>query len=213
MQTLLHGYRFSVYTRIARVALHEKGAGYETVEIDPFADDVPASYRDLHPFGRVPVLTHGDFTVYETGPIIRYVDAAFEGPGLTPGDARAAARMSQAMAVIDNYGYWPMVRQVFSHRVFRAHLEEPVSEKEVAAGMEASHGVLSALEHIAAEGLILTGETVTLADCHLAPMFDYFCRAPEGAEAMEGYPALTRWWGRIRDWPGLVETDPGLPEF
>ena len=32
----------------------------------------------LHPFNRVPILRHGDFTVYETSAIASYIDEAFE---------------------------------------------------------------------------------------------------------------------------------------
>jgi hypothetical protein len=57
----LHGYKYSVYSWIARLALEEKGVRYDWVEINPFADTVPARYLDLHPFKRVPALLHGEF--------------------------------------------------------------------------------------------------------------------------------------------------------
>jgi glutathione S-transferase len=207
----LHGYRFSVYTRVARIVLHEKQVGFDTVEIDPFAPDVPVSYLRLQPFGRVPVLVHGEFEIHETAAICRYVDLAFDGPSLVPAGAAAAARMAQAIAIIDNYGYWPMVRQVFSHRVFRPLEGDVPDEAEIAAGLEASRKVLSALDAIAAEGLILDGKSMTLADCHLAPMFYYFQRAPEGAAAMADYPALALWWKHVSETRSFIETVPSLP--
>lgn len=109
----VYGYQHSVYTRILRMVLEEKGVEYALIEVDPFGDHVPASYRRLHPFKRVPALVHDGFALYETAAITRYVDAGFDGPALTPGPARDAARMTQAIAIMDNYGYWPMVRQVF----------------------------------------------------------------------------------------------------
>lgn len=45
MAVELHGYQYSVYSWIARLALHEKGVVYSWVEIDPFAEDVPACPR------------------------------------------------------------------------------------------------------------------------------------------------------------------------
>ena len=42
MPLVLHGYRYSVYLRIVRLALAEKGVGYDRVEVNPFAPDVPA---------------------------------------------------------------------------------------------------------------------------------------------------------------------------
>ena len=131
MPLVLHGYRYSVYLRIVRLALAEKGVAYERVEVNPFAPDVPAAYLALHPFGRVPTLVHDDFVLYETGAITRYLDRGFAGPTLQPRSPRALARMDQIIGVVDSYGYWPLVRQVFSHRVFRPAIGQPADEAEV----------------------------------------------------------------------------------
>ena len=112
MPLVLHGYRYSVYLRIARLALAEKGVAYDRVEVNPFAPDVPAAYLALHPFGRVPALVHDGFALYETGAITRYIDRAFSGPALQPTGPQALARMDQIIAIVDAYAYWPMVRQV-----------------------------------------------------------------------------------------------------
>ena len=45
-------------------------------------------HRRRHPFGRVPVLQHGNFWLYETAAIGGYVSDAFDGPRLEPADAR-----------------------------------------------------------------------------------------------------------------------------
>ena len=44
MSLVLHGYHYSVYNRIARLALAEKGVAYDRVEVNPFG---------RHP-GRIP---------------------------------------------------------------------------------------------------------------------------------------------------------------
>ena len=63
MTVVLHGYQYSVYVRIARLALAEKRIAYERVEVNPFAPEVPSSYLAMHPFRRVPVLVHDDFVL------------------------------------------------------------------------------------------------------------------------------------------------------
>lgn len=203
----LHGYRYSVYNRIARLALLLKGVAHETIEVDPFAE-LPEGSLKLHPFGRVPVLTHGAFTLFETGAITRYVDRAFEGAPLQPEGAAALARMDQAIGAIDAYGYWPMVRQVASHGFFRPLLGEPSSLEQVEAGLDASRKVLAFLDGVAAEGLVLNGRDLTLADCHLAPMMDYFVRAGAGKAALAPHRALQGWWNRVSGLDVLEATDP-----
>jgi glutathione S-transferase len=203
----LHGYRYSVYSRIARLVLLSKQVGHETVEVDPFGE-LSEDYLRLHPFGRVPVLTHGAFTLFETGAITRYVDRAFEGPPLQPRSPDALARMDQVIAVVDAYGYRPMVRQVCSHGFFRPHFGEESSREEVDSGLEASAKVLAFLDAVAREGLVLTGRDVGLADFHLAAMIDCFVRAEEGKAALSARPALQRWWERVSDLEVLKATDP-----
>lgn len=203
----LHGYRYSVYNRIARLVLLSKGVEHRRVEVDPFAG-LSADYLALNPFGRVPVLTHGAFALFETSAITRYVDRAFEGPSLQPEAVPALARMDQVIAVIDSYAYRPMVRQVASHAFFRPHFGEPSSREEIVSGLEASRKILAFLDRVAAEGEVLTGREITLADCHLAPMMDYFLRTEEGKEALAGHRALERWWERSAALDVLAATDP-----
>ncbi len=47
----LHGYRYSVYSRTARLALLSKEVEHETIEGEPFAE-LSEAYLRLHPFGR-----------------------------------------------------------------------------------------------------------------------------------------------------------------
>ena len=210
MSLTLHGYRYSVYVRIARLVLAEKGVAYDRIEIDPFAPAIPTYYLALHPFGRVPTLVHDDFVLYETGAIARYLDRAFGGPTLQPQQARPLARMDQVIGIVDSYAYWPLVRQVFSHRAFRPALGRPVDEAEVARGLAAAAKVLGALEALAAEPFIV-GPAISLADFHLGAMIAYFTLAPEGSALLDTHPRLAAWWRHVSRRPSFAATDPGLP--
>jgi glutathione S-transferase len=160
----------------------------------------------------VPTLVHDGFVLYETGAITRYVDRAFPGPALQPGAPRALARMDQLIGVIDAYGYWPMVRQVFSQRVFRAAAGRPVDEAEVAQGLAGSAKVLAALEALIAGDAFLVGPDLSLADLHVGAMVAYFTLAPEGAALLVDYPRLADWWARVGRRASFMLTDPGLPK-
>lgn len=211
MTLVLHGYHYSVYNRIARLALEEKGVAYERVEVNPFDPDKPASCLSLHPFGRVPTLVQGDFVLYETGAITRYVDRAFPGPALQPADPKAAARMDQVIGVVDSYAYWPLVRQVFAHDVFRPRMGHDGDRDEVTTGLAAAPKVLDALEALAADDAWLLGPSLSLADLHLGAMTAYFTLSPRGAEQLSMRRRLASWWKRASSRPSMVATDPGLP--
>src|SRR6185312_6258145 len=70
----------STYTRVACMALEEKGVGYELTEALLGGPEV----RAIHPFGRMPVMRHGDVALFESKAIATYVDRAFDGPALIP---------------------------------------------------------------------------------------------------------------------------------
>lgn len=208
---LLHGYRYSVYVRIARLVLAEKGVAHERVEVNPFAADVPGEYLALHPFGRVPALVHDDFVLYETGAITRYVDRAFPGPALQPADPKRLARMDQIVGVVDSYAYWPLVRQVFVQDVMRPHMGTAGDPQELQKGLDASARALDALETLAAAEPWLTGPDLSLADLHLGAMIAYFAQSPRGAALLAERPRLSVWWQRLKERPSVAATDPGLP--
>jgi glutathione S-transferase len=211
MPLVLHGYRYSVYLRIARLALAEKGLAYERVEVNPFAPDRPAEYLTLHPFGRVPTLVDDDFVLYETGAIARYIDRAFLGPKLQPAEPRALARMDQIVSVVDAYAYWPLVRQVFVHDVSRPLSGSDSDPAEVEKGLAASAKVLDALEALAGNDTYLVGPDVSLADFHFGAMIAYFALSTRGAASLAGRPRLSAWWQRLQARPSVAATDPGLP--
>ena len=206
----LYGYRYSVYTRIARMVLVLRDLGYDAVEVNPF--DLPSDPKLalVAPFQRVPVLDHDGFVLFETSAITRYLATRFPGPELVPEDAKAAARLEQVIAIVDAYGYRPMVRQVFSHAVFRPLIGEPVEPDQIIKGLEATAPVLRVLDGIAAEGLVLVPNRPTLADLHLAPMIGYFIMADAGRAALDACPALAAWWQVMSRHPAYGATDPGL---
>lgn len=211
MPVELHGYKFSVYAWIARLALQEKGVCYQWIEVDPFQHPLPPNYLDKHPFGRVPTLVYDDLVIYETGAITRYIDEAFDGPSLQASTPQDRARINQIMSVVDSYGYWPLVRQVFSHGVFRPRNSRAHDPAEVTRGLAEAPKILGALERLAGGGSFLVGDRLTLADIHLAPMLSYFAEHPQGGELLRDYPRLSDWSVAIGRRNAFVQTRPRLP--
>lgn len=208
----LHGYQYSVYAWIARFALHEKGIDYRWVEVNPFAADVPADYLALHPFCRVPTLVDGDFTLYETTAITRYVDEAFDGPALQPSAPRDRARSHQILSIVDSYVYWPLVRQVFSHGVMAARIGRPSDASEYQKGLASAPRILRALDRLVGSNGFLVSDAVILADIHLAPMMSYFTSADDGLDLLRQCDRLCDWWSKISARRMFLDTKPTLPE-
>jgi glutathione S-transferase len=191
----LFGLERSVYTRIARLVLEEKGVTYSLQEVDIFGPHgVPQDHLLRHPFGRIPVLQHGELSLYETSAITRYVDEAFFGPKLQPSEALDRARMNQVISLLDSYAYRPMVWGVFVQRVRIPMNGGTANETEIANSLQAAATCLMALNGMLKSSPFLAGEQLSLADLHAFPMLRYYCLAPEGKASLKSHMALLRWY-------------------
>ena len=208
-KVLVFGAAYSVYVRAVRLALEEKGVPYERVDIDVFAPGgPPADFLARQPFGRIPAFEHDGFRLYESGAIERYIDEAFDGPPLQTGDPKARARMNQAIGIVDSYVYRTLVWDIYVERVVRARESRSGDETRIAAALPRAETCLLALENVMQQGPWLAGVEFTLADCHAAPMLDYFRRTPEGAAMLGAHPSLSRWWDRIAVRASIAATMP-----
>ncbi|MEI9427376.1 glutathione S-transferase family protein [Mesorhizobium sp. Cs1299R1N3] len=191
---ILYGADYSVYVRITRMALAEKGIDCELVPVDIFADGgAPAWYGEYHPFGRIPAFEHDGFRLFETSAIARYVDEAFDGPALQPADARGRARMGQIIGMLDAYAYRPMVWDVAVERLEK----EAPDEAMIADGLRQAETVLGVLTSLKAQGPWLLGDQLTLADLHAAPMIGYFVKVAEGRDLLARFANIRDWYARV----------------
>lgn len=77
----------------SRLTLLEKGVSFKLIEID--LQNKPANFRDISPYGKVPVLKQGDQRVWESAVINEYLEEVFPNPPLLPKEPirRAQARI------------------------------------------------------------------------------------------------------------------------
>jgi len=208
-EPVVFGAAYSVYVRIVRLTLAEKHVPYSLHELDVFAPGgPPAELLARQPFGRIPAFEHDGFTLYETAVIARYIDDAFDGPPLQPDSTRARARVGQLVAILDAYGYQPLVWDIYMERVDAPRSGRAADETRIATGVTRAARCLDELVRLAGNAPFLGGETVTLADLHAAPMLAYVLAAPEGAALVQERPTLAAWWQRIATRPSMAATRP-----
>jgi glutathione S-transferase len=99
---VVHGIPGSPFVRAVLLTLDEKGAPYRLARMAMGEHKAPA-HLARHPWGRIPVLDHGDFRLYETQAILRYLDAVLPEPQMRPAEPRDAARVDQLMNIVDWY--------------------------------------------------------------------------------------------------------------
>ena len=195
----LLGLSISVYTRIARIALEEKGIDYELEEVDIFADaGPPANYLALNPFATIPCMLHGDFVLYETSAITRYIDEITPTVSLQPSMPIERARMNQIIGMLDSYCYRPMVWDVYVQRIVVPAGGGEADEACIAAALPGIRSALKQLDQWRGEGGFLVGPALSLADLHLFPMLSYFIETPEGSAMLDTFPQLRQWMRQMQ---------------
>ena len=112
----IHGVPFSAHTRKVIIAALEKGIPYEIVPVIPLTP--PPGWSELSTLGLIPAIQDGDFTLADSSVICQYLDRAYSGASLYPGDARQFARVLWIEEFVDG-GLAPHVlRGLLMQRVF-----------------------------------------------------------------------------------------------
>ncbi len=188
-EVILHGFAPSSYVRTCLMALDEKGVAYTH---DPVMPQTPEQLA-RHPWGKIPALSHGGVTLFESLAITRYVDEAFEGPALQPADPADRAQMDQWISAYIDYMYAPIVRSIIIQRVVA---ETPDSDV-IAAAMPDAEKSIGILDDRLAATPYLAGSAISLADLFVLPAINYLAMVPEGGPLLEPAVNVTEWAARI----------------
>lgn len=203
---IIYGPPQSSYVRSARMTLEEKGVAYDLVSVRPNGDEILA----LHPWGKVPVLRHGDVTIYETSAIMRYADQVFDGPSLIPDGAEARAKMETWISCVNCYFYDAAVRNYILQYLFpRGEDGQPDRATIDAAVPEIKRG-FGALDGLIGDGDFVAG-SFSLADILAAPIMSYLTQFPEAKELMGQYESFQRAGAQIEVMDSFKKTAPPAP--
>jgi glutathione S-transferase len=205
---IIYGIPQSSYVRSARMACVEKDASYALEPLAPFSD----ALIKLQPFGRVPAVRHGDFTVYETSAILHYIDDVFPGRRLTPEDPRRRARMEQWISAINCYVYDAMIRRLVLPYVFPSGADGKPDRAVIDKAASEVQRQITLIDDALAEGPFLCGAEVSLADLLLAPIMAYVGQTPEGGAMLKAARNIPRAGAAMQARQSYKETVPPPPE-
>lgn len=206
----VYGFQRSTYVNVVRLILTEKGVDYKFHDTED--EMYTPAHLARHPFGRVPVLQHGDFVLYETSAIAAYVDEAFAGPRLTPQDLRARARMNQWIGNLNAYFYPWMIYHIGHERLVFPELGIAGSDAIVARALPHAKRALEVMEQELAGGQrFIVGDEISMADFFLLPTLFAFGLTPEGRQLRRDFPAVQAWDERMSAWPSVVRFRATLP--
>jgi len=152
------------FAQRVRLALAEKGIDYELVDVD--LEQAPDWFRDISPYGKVPLLVRGADKVWESGVINEYLEDIRATPALLPIEPGARA---QARIWVDytNTQFLPLFYQLLLEQT-------PARRAELAGQLDTS------LRHMEQEGLgrsggpYWLGKALSLADLAIYPFLERF---------------------------------------
>ena len=183
----LYSYEACPYAQRTQMTLLEKGLDFDLVEVDLY--DRPSWWAELSPYGKVPLLKHGEGIVYESAIINQYLEEAFPEKPLLPHQPLQRAQARIWMDYCDSR-FMPACHQLIADR----HNEEKQQAnraklREVMAFMENGMRELS-------EGPFWMGEQLTLVDLQFAPFFERFAcyESLWGAEWPTHCVGLKKWF-------------------
>jgi glutathione S-transferase len=203
---VVYGVPGSPYLRSALLGLHEKEAAYRLAALSMGAAH-SEEHLQRHPFGRVPVLEHGDFRLYETQAILRYFDAVLPGPKLHPQEPRAVARMNQIVGIVDWYVFPYVSVGITAERLMSQRFwNRPADEANIARALPRAWICVRELERLLGSREFLTGDTLSIADLMLAPQLLFFRGTPEAERLMQG-TLLDAWLKRMQARPSMQATE------
>ncbi|HEY0102509.1 MAG TPA: glutathione S-transferase family protein [Brevundimonas sp.] len=161
---------------------------YRWVETDVMSGATRSTeFLAMNPAGQVPTLVLEDGrALAQSNAIIGWLG---EGTDFIPADAYLRAKMYEWM-FWEQYSHEPYVAVA---RFQRAYLGKRAEEIEPRL-MKRGHAALARMEAALAGADWLVGDAPSLADLALVA---YTRVAPEGGFALEPYPAIRRWIGRV----------------
>ena len=191
----------STYSRRVRIALLEKNLPCRLVTVDMAARKHRGpEYLALNPYGRVPTLVDGDFTLYESTAILNYLEAKYPQPALVPSDLRGRALVDLNMKLCDVQFTRQCGTIIFPKRFLpKERWDEKLFEQ--ARGEIDKH--LAILNRQLGDREFLVGDSYSLADVCYTPFVAFF-------ELMAVTPpaAVAQWSARLLARKSAVETAP-----
>ena len=196
----------SNYVWVVRMVCEEKGVPYEHKPDRPHSPAIDA----IHPFGKVPVMRHGDVTLCESKAIATYIDRVFDGPKVIPEEPKAAAQVEQWVSLGNTEFDKLMIRQYVVGYAFPKEPGKP-DMAAIGAAAEKMKPQVQILDRAVAGTGHLVGDSLTLADINILPMLFYANRFDEGKALLGAANNLAAYMERHFKRPSFQKSKPPPP--
>ena len=190
-------------TRHVIVTMEELGLKYEidSVNLNVGESKTAEHMERFHPFGLVPVLLDGDFQLYESRAIMRYLVTKHSSDTLYPTDAKKLGLVEQWLSVNQSQT-GAVVEAIMEFRVNPLYRGTTPNESKLPEWSDKIHFLLNILDRqLASTGAYLAGDCFTLADIPFMSYFGYLIQLKPFIGVFDGYSNVSRWWESITSRP------------
>jgi glutathione S-transferase len=194
----------SNFVWVVRMVCEEKGVPYDLTPARPHSPEVDA----LHPFGKIPVMRHGDVELCESKAIATYIDRVFSGPKVIPDEPKSAAETEKWVSLINTQIDPIMVRQYLLNWVFPKGPDGKPDRKAIDTALPQMQNQINVLDRAVSTSDHLAGNRFTLADMDLLPILYYVQKFPEGAAMVNGAKSLAGYFAKHSERPCFKATIP-----
>ena len=194
----LYGCLISPFVRNVALAAAEKGLSYELVMTNPWKPT--PEFAAISPFGKIPALVDGDYTLCDSSAIVAYLDALYPQVPLLPAEPKARGKAVWFDEFADTIFAGAGLKILFNRFVGPKLLKIEGNEAVAQEGEAELPRIFDYLESVTPETGWLLGEQITLADLSVASMLRplaYVGFAPDAAAR----PRTAGWFGRINARP------------
>jgi len=163
------------------------------------------SFIALNPNAQIPVLVDGDFVLWESNTIVRYLCNAHGGNGLYPSDAPARARVDQWIdwQATELNSSWVYAFQALV-RKSPSHTDPDLVARSVA---QWTHTMTILDDQLARTGSYVAGSTFSLADVVIGLSVMRWFATPLDHKPL---PAVAAYVERLKQRPGFTAYGPGF---
>jgi glutathione S-transferase len=181
MQLILYSNPISTNSMKVRFLLAELGLAYECRQI-PIARPRPERYVHLYPFGTLPFLQDGEYSLGESNAMLRYLANREGRDDLYPAEPRARAHVDWALDAWSMQlrgGLYPAESIGLMHQDIErgGGRHEDADQDALAAALMGARATLDLMEAFVADNGTVTG-TFSIADCAFAPVLWRWYRMP-----------------------------------
>jgi glutathione S-transferase len=194
----------SNYVWACRIALAEKGVPYKHISARPHTPEVDA----IHPFGKIPVMRHGEVELCESRAICWYVDQVFDGPKIVPADPYKAAQVEQWVSIVNTHIDPVWLRQYLRAYVFPNTPDGSPERDIIDAALPKMEQQFPVMDCAVARTGHLVSDTFTLADMNFVPILFYMSTRPESSALLARMPDLRRYLDRHMARKSVRDTMP-----